>query len=189
MMNSKHNRERCYWFRESEPQGDDDFEEERHISTFISTDVFPSLKEIALPSIPIDANFEEATTLRHLNLWKEARQVLKENERVKNGKVKLRILAIGETGEKSTSTHLFFSILCMSTHLKSNYCFRFSPLQSATLQKERIIPQPCKRSLPSPNDEFMKVDVEKGEDQKKVMELGDRFAWFSTERMGKTDLV
>ena len=51
------------------------------------------------PSKPTNQSSLEATDLRSLKLWKEAREVLEGIEMVKSGKVKLRTFEVGETGE------------------------------------------------------------------------------------------
>jgi len=88
-----------YMFQESQPE-DDDFAEEMFISDIVSNRILPNLSEITLPSKPIDSSdSQEANSPRSVRLWKESREVLKGNERVKSGKVKLRTLQVGETGK------------------------------------------------------------------------------------------
>jgi len=57
------------------------------------------LKFIVVSSKPITIGTVERFSSRSLRLWKESREVLKGNERVKSGKVKLRTLDVGESGK------------------------------------------------------------------------------------------
>jgi len=88
----------CFSFSESSSR-DEDFEEELLLSTILSSKILQNLREMVIPSKPIDANALEAAFLGSLGLWKKARKVLKENELFKSGKIKLRTLELGETGE------------------------------------------------------------------------------------------
>lgn len=67
--------------------------------TILSSKRLPNLRETVIPSKPIDPNGSEAASLRSFRLWKEARKVLKVNELVKRGRVRLRALEVGETSE------------------------------------------------------------------------------------------
>jgi len=78
---------------------DDDFEEEIMLSNILFSKTLPNLKEVVVPSKPTNQSSLEATDLRSLKLWKEAREVLEGIEMVKSGKVKLRTFEVGETGE------------------------------------------------------------------------------------------
>ena len=88
-----------YWAaKESKPR-DQDFTEETLLSTILSSKGLPALKELAVPSKPINILGSEMASPRSFKLWKEAREVLEGNEMIKSGKVKLRTLEIGETSE------------------------------------------------------------------------------------------
>ena len=87
-----------YWFDESIPR-DQDFTEEALLSPVLSSEGHLSLKEMVVPSKPINIAASVAASPLLLKLWKEAREVLEGNEMVKSGKVKLRTTEVGETGE------------------------------------------------------------------------------------------
>jgi len=87
----------CYAFDLSNPR-DDDLQEERFLSAIISGVPLPKLRQIVVPSKPIDTIAQKAKSPRSVRLWKESREVLRENERIKSGRVKLRTLEVGETG-------------------------------------------------------------------------------------------
>jgi len=59
------------------------------LSTIPSSKSLLALKEMAVPSKPINTEGSETASPRSLKLWKEAREVLEGNEMVKSGKVKL----------------------------------------------------------------------------------------------------
>lgn len=88
----------CFEFEESRPHPEK-FKEEGLLSKSISSHILPNLKEIFIPLKPIDSSTQEAVSPRSLKLWEEGRKVLREKEMMKNGKIKLRMLQIGETGE------------------------------------------------------------------------------------------
>lgn len=90
----------CYWAYDGSVC-DEDFEEERLLSSIISTEVLPNLKEIALPAKPVDDSCMEAVSFCSIYLWQDARSLLKKNERVASGRVKLRTIKAGQTGESS----------------------------------------------------------------------------------------
>jgi len=54
------------------------------------------LAETILPLKPIDVDSREVTTPHAV---RQSRELLRENERVKSGKVKLKTLEMGETAE------------------------------------------------------------------------------------------
>jgi len=73
---------------------DDSFAEDRFLSDTVSSGILSNLAEIVLPSRPIGPDSREAESSHSVSvrLWKESRELLRENERIKNGKVKLRTL-------------------------------------------------------------------------------------------------
>jgi len=87
-----------YCLDESNSQ-DEDFTEETLLSTVLSSEGLPSVKETVIPSKPITLPALETASPRSLKLWKEAREVLEGNEMIKSGKVNLKTLEMGETSE------------------------------------------------------------------------------------------
>jgi len=87
-----------YRFVESTPRTDD-FEDEGLLYKVLSNGFLPNLRQIVLPSRPIDANALEATSSRSVFLWEAGRKLLRDSEMVKSGKAKLRTVEVGETGE------------------------------------------------------------------------------------------
>jgi len=88
-----------HWFDRSNPQDQNSFAEETLLSAILSSKGFLDLKQLVIPSNPIDTAGSEMASPRLLKVWKEAREVLEGNEMVKSGKLKLRTLEVGETSE------------------------------------------------------------------------------------------
>jgi len=87
-----------YWFDESIPR-DQDFTEEALLSPVLSSEGHLSLKEMVVPSKPINIAASVAASPWSLKLWKEAMKVLEGNEMVKSGKVNLWTSEIGGRSE------------------------------------------------------------------------------------------
>lgn len=87
-----------YWFDESKPR-DQDFTEEILLSGLLSGKCLLALREMVVPSEPINILGSVTSFPRSLKLWNEAREVLEGNQMVKSGKVKLRTLEVGEASE------------------------------------------------------------------------------------------
>lgn len=69
------------------------------LSALFESQSFPSLQQLAIPSAPINANNEVLHSAEVMELWKVARSNLEENDEFKSGKIKLRLLGQGDTGE------------------------------------------------------------------------------------------
>lgn len=127
-----------YYCASREQQTLPDFIEDAHVGLLLDNREIPNLKEIAVPSFPHDISGRAYTSSRQLECWNRSREILKSNEIFKDGKVKLRLLHLGEAGECVVAIQIWF-VRCSQesklNHLVLN--FLLDLIQSATLRKER----------------------------------------------------
>lgn len=98
-----------YWVRD-ERIGEDTFLEEDALLQLVTSGKFSKLKEVVVPSQPINEAGEVVRTKAHRNLWRKIKEEVEGNEVFRSGKIKFRVLDQGEPGESFCNLFTFQSV-------------------------------------------------------------------------------
>lgn len=90
-----------YQFIESQVQAATHFTEEFRLLLLIKKNVFPNLKQVFVPSEPINGNGVATSSPFAVTLWKQRRMILENAEVFKGGKVCLKTIKLTETSESN----------------------------------------------------------------------------------------
>lgn len=86
-----------YYSKPRQADIEDRFEEESLLMLLYKFGWFPRLREIVVPKHPVD--FDNKIINSGEKKWAENRRILKSNELIKSGKIKLREIESGENGK------------------------------------------------------------------------------------------